>query len=558
MVEFLDPPAQSETKNGPKGLKRRSRACITCRIRRVKCDYAIPSCKRCLSTGRKCDGYPAPPGKRQDPPPAALLVVINSPGAVSSQCDREAVMAFKFFVQFCAPGMLNYGSYYFWNERVLQACHVDESIKHLTIAASRLGKYRMFQQQQPCRQVPSDQDTVFLWHYGKALKLLSRSKNPDPGFLLMACLLLILCDEFQENSFAAIQHVIAGRKILAACRPTGLSPSPQRSSGSNAAAIAELDQIFSRLELHTSEVYTMARPQSMSWWSKFCKGEAPIVAADNLPLYYPSLDRRQLWTRIEEAARALQEIGFECTALQLDGSPPQTRFQIVPDLTDKLNAWLDQLAAFESSMCAYLTSAMLTDLHLLRAYHLCLHVLSRCAPFRQGGEAAFDAYPGTLEHVVVSCSLLMRRRRARLMPMLFLVATRYRNASFRRRAIDMLRQCGLDGQILAKIALRVVRLEESGLVAPIVSSDIPLANRIRLVNVGFDGASTGSYLLRFTRHPYRTSSGSQDGNEDKNSVPLEHTALSTQACFWPVPSTPQTSSHAVSSILLASCLFRCE
>ncbi|KAF5252812.1 hypothetical protein FANTH_2136 [Fusarium anthophilum] len=35
--------------------------CITCRIRRVKCDEDKPSCHRCVSTGRKCDGYDLTP-----------------------------------------------------------------------------------------------------------------------------------------------------------------------------------------------------------------------------------------------------------------------------------------------------------------------------------------------------------------------------------------------------------------------------------------------------------------------------------------------------------------
>ncbi|KAF5550710.1 transcriptional regulatory moc3 [Fusarium mexicanum] len=35
--------------------------CITCRIRRVKCDEDKPSCHRCVSTGRKCDGYDLAP-----------------------------------------------------------------------------------------------------------------------------------------------------------------------------------------------------------------------------------------------------------------------------------------------------------------------------------------------------------------------------------------------------------------------------------------------------------------------------------------------------------------
>lgn len=31
--------------------------CITCKIRKIKCDEEKPSCRRCTSTGRTCDGY---------------------------------------------------------------------------------------------------------------------------------------------------------------------------------------------------------------------------------------------------------------------------------------------------------------------------------------------------------------------------------------------------------------------------------------------------------------------------------------------------------------------
>lgn len=33
--------------------------CLTCKIRRKKCDEAKPECQRCRSTGRVCDGYPS-------------------------------------------------------------------------------------------------------------------------------------------------------------------------------------------------------------------------------------------------------------------------------------------------------------------------------------------------------------------------------------------------------------------------------------------------------------------------------------------------------------------
>ncbi|KAL0935767.1 uncharacterized protein CTRU02_210358 [Colletotrichum truncatum] len=34
--------------------------CVTCRIRRVKCDESKPFCQKCVDTGRTCDGYESP------------------------------------------------------------------------------------------------------------------------------------------------------------------------------------------------------------------------------------------------------------------------------------------------------------------------------------------------------------------------------------------------------------------------------------------------------------------------------------------------------------------
>ncbi|KAH8701545.1 hypothetical protein BGW36DRAFT_371084, partial [Talaromyces proteolyticus] len=51
---------ESKTENGGQGkrMHKKSRGgCITCKIRRKKCDEMRPSCQRCTGTGRKCDGY---------------------------------------------------------------------------------------------------------------------------------------------------------------------------------------------------------------------------------------------------------------------------------------------------------------------------------------------------------------------------------------------------------------------------------------------------------------------------------------------------------------------
>jgi hypothetical protein len=442
-----------------------------------------------------------------------MLMVMGGP--VPYQCDHAALTAFQFFTEVCAPGLLNFGSQRFWNEQVLQACFVDESIKHLTIAASRLGLHRSAD----TSQQPADWDPVFLSHYGKALELLSGNRNPEPSFLLMACLILILCDEFQDNSFAALQHLIAGRRILATYQPN-------RYAKHHSATVQELGPIFARLELQTGELYSQTRPLSGSWQlSKHRKSWLPGDIQ-----HFATVDTTQeQWVRVDEAARSLQAIMSECTSQQLDGSPPLTRFHTVPGVTTRLNEWLDQYTLFETRIQSRPTTADLTNFHLLRTYHSCVYILSRCEPFKQ--ELAFDSYSSNIEHVIVCCGFLVRTAKTRIIPILFFVATRYRDASFRRRAIETLKQCGLDGQLLARIALRVVRIEEQNVAEPIVCSDVPEESRIRLVDMLFN-VPAASYILRFKRRPYG----------DKTA--LESASIPAPALPW--DPEPQKPVHAVS------------
>lgn len=438
-----------------------------------------------------------------------MLVVMEA--CLTPGCDYQARWAFDFFIQVCAPMLENYGSQRFWNQHVLQACFADRCIKHLVVAAAGLGSHRFIDTDDSNKQL------VFLSHYGLALKLLSQARDPDYGLMLMACLLLILCDEFQQNSYAALQHLMAGRKILAAWNRAN---HPWQYS-----TVEELGAIFSKLELHTGEFNQEVLPQFSRWPLPSKQyGEVNIQHfADTIP--------RGFITSIEDAAESLQTVAFECTSLQLDGNPPQTRFQMVPPLTQQLNDWLDDFQLFEENLLPAYASASSVSLRLLRSYHLAQHVLSRCAPFTQ--ESAFDSYCGNLEHLVVSAGLLFPSTTVRLIPILFLVATRYRDASFRRRAHYMLRQCGLDGQILAKIAFRAIRIEEKTVDEPIVCTDVPETSRIRLVKLTFD-ASTGNYILYYRRFPYADTAG-----------PLEQTSIPTQGFSWTEGN--RTSDHAVSA-----------
>ncbi|RTE72658.1 hypothetical protein BHE90_012920 [Fusarium euwallaceae] len=215
-----------ECGSGPTGHRRSNGGCITCRIRRVKCDEKKPSCRRCTSTGRKCDGYPPPKQPRLD----AVSIVVMGPttGSCSTPgaCPAKSKQSFQMFSQLYAPMLSSYGTEGFWGMVVLQASHVDESIKHLVIAAANLS---------------STNNIPFLAHYSRALQILSRSQNVDVIIILIACVLLTVCEELQNRGDNAQRHISAGERILA--EQDGLALSPWRDSF----VLKEIMSTFSRL-----------------------------------------------------------------------------------------------------------------------------------------------------------------------------------------------------------------------------------------------------------------------------------------------------------------------
>jgi len=404
--------------------------------------------------------------------------------------DQQAVDACRYFHEVCAPTLVNYGSASFWSRLVLQACETEESIKHLVIAAAQLDmKIR-----QPSLLHDQDRGTSFQSHYGKALRLISQARSPDAATVLIACLLLMLCEELQQNHFPAIQHLIAGRKIITAHYSLATSQRQRQNS-----TIEEISHIFSKLELQTSEFHKHLVP-----------------AHNRLPTYVTNNDLSETnniqqhlshsfeccvlaFANIDECALSLQTIASTCTGTRLPGPPPRTKFRAVATLTPQLNNWYARYSALERSLSPKPAPKTFSDLNLLRIYHLCLEIISRCAPFEHH-EMAYDGYATNIELVMVSCGILMTTTTttAKLLAPLFFVATKYRGVDYRRRAIAALRRCGADGHLLADIAMRIVRVEERGLRRPVVCSDVPEQNRVLVLHVELD-ATAQFYTVCFRR-----------------------------------------------------------
>lgn len=146
-------------------------------------------------------------------------------------------MSYHLFVELYTPLLSDYGTAGFWNEIVLQASAADESIKHLMIAASSLGNSSSSttsMSSSPSSSTSTSTSTIaelspgynherknvsFLLHHGRALQLLSHASQPSITIVLIACVLLAICDELQHRSTEAQVHIQAGLKILATHHP---------------------------------------------------------------------------------------------------------------------------------------------------------------------------------------------------------------------------------------------------------------------------------------------------------------------------------------------------
>nr|RBQ98630.1 hypothetical protein FVER53263_20009 [Fusarium verticillioides] len=138
---------------------KRKTGCITCRIRRVKCDEDKPSCNRCVSTGRKCDGYYLTPltlgGRLQLQP------------IVSGGSDPESQAIYQFRTRIAALIASSFDAH-FWTYDVLHNSDTYTPVRHaLAALASAYQKSILL-------GIKSTSCDMFIFsQYQKAMKSLS-------------------------------------------------------------------------------------------------------------------------------------------------------------------------------------------------------------------------------------------------------------------------------------------------------------------------------------------------------------------------------------------------
>ncbi|KAJ8116162.1 hypothetical protein OPT61_g2350 [Boeremia exigua] len=200
--------------------------CTTCRIRKVKCDETKPSCRRCVDSGRTCDGY------------RSLFRNHTSQTHEKIHIRGSELAAKRFSVQFTTHGTSSYDinllNRYFHTKTIFDinlACEEDarqiletsQTYPSLSRAITSLITLREhFEKSRGAlasiiQPIPSHD--LGLEQYCLALKGLSNSLSKPLGSdetkaTLLCCQIFVSIEQVRENYTAMANHISHALKIM--------------------------------------------------------------------------------------------------------------------------------------------------------------------------------------------------------------------------------------------------------------------------------------------------------------------------------------------------------
>ncbi|KAK4541983.1 hypothetical protein LTR36_007183 [Oleoguttula mirabilis] len=230
---------EARRKNGRLGSRKSRAGCVTCKIRRVKCDEKHPACHRCTSTGRKCDGYGEQPGRS---------VMTRQAGAAPGGGEMSVLVglresdkrAFDFFLSWTAPRLGGFFDKDFWCGYVLQLAHAEPFVLDSLLAISTLYEHPQFLtsftsgeaiiqpvgdgMKTPALQLGESAARPLDPHHAAALKAYNRamqdlrrrieSGKATPLLALFSCVMFITIEVLRDDLVAAVVLFTKGTELL--------------------------------------------------------------------------------------------------------------------------------------------------------------------------------------------------------------------------------------------------------------------------------------------------------------------------------------------------------
>ncbi|KAK7222619.1 hypothetical protein V2G26_010622 [Clonostachys chloroleuca] len=425
--------------------------CITCRIRRVKCDETKPLCTRCQSSGRQCDGYLPDIAvmSRQElveaarnlgtvgPISRALAQRPPSPVNFTQPADVPYFDAFRYAI---VPGTSFFFPSSFWQRTVIQMAHREPAIWHATVALGALH-----QRSEMLLQGTDDDASLILnqasAHYCKAMALVKDLHSPET--MAAVAIALVAAANMLERWSEMHMHVMAGFRIIAenVARVPGL---------------VALEGLLAKSDL-----------QAMTFSDSQCPypyEQSSAVFAMNGSLASPITGGGSYEELARELFRLMRALFL------LDNSTPPANAQHGPWLTG-FEVFLRRLASWELKMEEFESVHWPTDDEhtarlAIRLYHVTLRTLIRGTAF--GPETRWDALLGYFEYAAALATSLQERLRTAAIPNisvepgliipLWMISHRCRHPALRRVAINMMAEAKrIEGMWMSDATAQVMR-----------------------------------------------------------------------------------------------------
>lgn len=516
------------------------------RIRKVKCDEARPSCERCTSTGRACDGYELPSsdvrrealerkGKRHLYPHGGQSYITGTQlfGSIQSfpSLSRIEYQSFTFFQRYTANEIPGCFSSQLWNQTILQFSQSEPCILHAAVAVGALHRFMR-------GQCPSLQVSILLEpgipfavrQYIKSMDLLRRrldqARDSCGQVALISCLLFICLEMLQGNRVGAIAHLRTGLRVLLMLR---MGRQTDMLCFASTSPVDQVESIFTRLDYEST---MFGEPSPVLSLASFngplpnliaLTGFSCVTEARNSLGFLYNVALRFRGELIHLAAVGMEDHNLDLAARHCIHHARTKTVDLTfrPDLIGRqasLRFELERWISLFKDLSQNSSSASAQSVMLLEIQHFYIYFI--VCTSRNTYEVACDEFNDLFRRIVYLSKLFIHGAstaplsqspvtftlESGAVPSLYLIAMKCRDPATRRDAISLLEQTNCqegmwEGQLIARFVTEIADLEEETIgIMPLRSTEIPESSRFDSIVMATDIPGHGRLVCTRYQH----------------------------------------------------------
>ncbi|KAJ5171732.1 hypothetical protein N7492_004325 [Penicillium capsulatum] len=490
--------------------------CKTCKIRRVKCDLSRPSCLKCVSTGRTCDGYSETSltFKAENPEiesthyhkkvthradnfdsyqPCTTTsayaskqwrsnyngLVLQNLGSfmVLPTTGSSQTEAMCFFKDISIKNLNEYRPCESWRNTLMFFSQTVPSVRHAAIALALIHRDyldchsngRLYQPSSFKDWLP---DETPLLHYNRTIQLLLKPESGDPAettaITLLVCYLFTCFDHLAGNDVQAMEHLRGGVALSRSIDNATLNNCPRddtQSSGVDT-VICQVTKQIRRLDMQAAMFLVDWTPSNIQ----------ETLMSDL------ALSDSTFWS-LDQAADHLQILLGRVMRLRHTEQPIYSTGTMPPSSSALKDILLGQLETWSSLFENLLQQGSPSEpnfktdplVSLLRLQHTIAWIL--LSGYGPGREMEYDQFlPHFQQCVALADEVATAHQRHSdsmstftpeigFLPVFYIIGTKCRHPSVRREVLNILRrqiirEASWDSILTARLVERVVEIEE--------------------------------------------------------------------------------------------------